>query len=73
MTAYELRRVSDTFELDDDEELVAANLTSRENADNIILVEIPSERVNEGVCGAETDSGPCGRSVSDGGRCWQHE
>lgn len=81
MPTYEARAFQREIEIDDDEEIVAAELSASgmratSNGVNVALVKCsPSD--SEGVeyeCGYDAGNGPCGRSV--GGpdeRCWQHE
>lgn len=85
---YEVIEFSRGFELDEDAEVVAAQLSSggtREgsNAQNYALVQRPTDgstpTPSEGVdapqpeCGFPTDNGPCGRTVDQpDDNCWQH-
>jgi hypothetical protein len=88
MPEYEVIEFSRGFELDEDADVVAAQLSSggtREgtNAHNHALVRrpddgstvAPSEGVDdEYLCGAETASGRCERAVSEpDANCWQHQ
>lgn len=67
---YEIRRFRDVLEVEDDEEVVVGSLTTKQNGEHVVLVEVPPEGI-ESICGYETDNGECQRSV-DSGYCWQH-
>lgn len=73
---YEIIEFTDSFELDDDATVVAAQITESgsrpsSHASNRVLARFPNDA--EFICGVETDSGECQRTV-DGPQqtCWQH-
>lgn len=78
MTTYEVREFGRELEIDDDEEVVTAEISSsgtRESsrANNYALVESSTDS-SEGVDGSECGYNGCSRTVSDPDeRCWQHE
>lgn len=78
-TEYRIVEFEQRFELDDDEEVVTAQITesgtrpSSRARNRALIAREPSDN-GPYICGAETQSGECQREV-DGlnERCWQHE
>lgn len=87
MTEYEIIEFQQGFELDDNADVVTAQITQggsnpSSNASNRALVRrpadggtaTPSEGVDEFLCGAQTAGGQCERAVSEPDEnCWQHQ
>lgn len=74
MTTFEKRTFTTEIEIDEDEEIAAANLDPRPSATQVALVRVSDSDTDGIICGYETQNGPCQRDVSERHeRCWQHE